>query len=68
MTIDLSERLTRQLESASREHGITPSELAERLIDRALALDELNAQRRRLEPYVNASGFKSEEDIFRAIS
>jgi len=68
MTLVLSERLTKELERASREEGLSPSELAERFIDRALALKELSAQRRRLEPRARNAGFNKDEDFFKAIS
>ncbi len=64
LSIRLDRDLDRLLGKASRQIGISRSEVARDALRRQLRLTQFDAIRRRMMPFAEARGFLTDEDVF----
>jgi predicted transcriptional regulator len=64
LSIRLDRDLDRLLGKASRQIGISRSEIARDALRRQLRLTQFEAIRRRMMPFAEARGFLTDEDVF----
>jgi predicted transcriptional regulator len=68
LTIRLDADLDELLTKASKQAGLTRSELARGALRRQLRINQLDALRKRIMPFAEARGFLTDEDVFDEIS
>ena len=68
MTIQLPDPLQARLEQISRTTGRPVEEVASEMVEKAMSLERLRELRRELRPYAEQAGFRTDEDVFRAVS
>jgi predicted transcriptional regulator len=68
LTIRLDDKLDRELARLARRSGRTKSEVAREALRRQLSIQRLRALRREAMPYAAASGYLTDEDVFRDVS
>jgi predicted transcriptional regulator len=68
LTIRLDADLDELLTKASKQAGLTRSELAREALRRQLRINQLDALRKRIMPFAEARGFLTDEDVFDEIS
>jgi predicted transcriptional regulator len=68
LTIRLDADLDELLTKASKQAGLTRSELAREALRRQLRINQLDALRKRIMPFAEARGFLTDEDVFNEIS
>ena len=68
LTIRLDEKLERELDRACAETGRTRSDLARAALRRQLSLLRFERLRRKVLPFAEASGYLTDEDVFRDVS
>jgi predicted transcriptional regulator len=68
LTIRLDRNLEELLTKASKQAGISRSELAREALRRHLRISQLDALRKRIVPFAEARGFLTDEDVFNEIS
>ena len=67
LTIPLKSKTQHRLESYTKRTHTQPAKLAQDALDRHLALLEFEEMRKLVEPRVKKLGFKTDEDIFKAM-
>jgi len=68
LTIRLDDKLERELARLAKQSGRTKSEVAREVLCRELAIQKFRALRREAMPYAAATGYLTDEDVFRRIS
>lgn len=68
LTIRLDRTLERQLETAAKRSGRSPSDIARDALRRQLAVMQFEEGRRQVMPFAEARGYLTDEDVFRVIS
>lgn len=68
VAISLPEELTAELDTAAREEGTSRSELVRDALRRFLAVRRFRAVREAVTAGAEATGFVSDEDVFKALS
>ena len=68
IAIRLDAALRRQLDRLAKRSGRSRSDIAHDALRRQLALLEFEDARRQVMPFAEATGFLTDEDVFRAIS
>jgi len=68
MTVQLPDELRAALEEIGRRQDRPAEEIAREIIEKALFLERFDQMRAEMQPFAQAAGFLSEEDIFRAVS
>jgi predicted transcriptional regulator len=68
LTIRLDEDLDKLLLKAARESGKNRSEIAREALRRQLRICQFEALRRRIMPFAEARGYRTDEDVFRDVS
>jgi predicted transcriptional regulator len=68
LTIRLDPDLQRQLARLARRTGRSRSELVREALRRQLALTQFDDLRRRIMPFAEARGYRTDDDVFRDIS
>ena len=64
----IKERTQIELEKYAKEQNLTTDEVLNRAIERFLLEERMSVIQRRLQPLINQSGYKTEEDIYNDIS
>jgi len=67
-TIQLDDALGEKLNAISRREQRPVDAIVSELVEKALAVQQLRQLRQELRPYAETAGFKSDEDVFRAVS
>ncbi|MCU0627432.1 MAG: ribbon-helix-helix domain-containing protein [Gemmatimonadaceae bacterium] len=68
LTIRLDAELERQLDALARESGRSRSDLARDALRRQLALADLARARAAVQPFAEAAGYLTDDDVYRDIS
>ena len=68
LTIRLDDKLERQLARLAKQTGRTKSEVAREALRRQLAIHQFRTLRRAAMPYAAATGYLTDEDVFRDVS
>ena len=68
LTIRLDADLESLLVKASKQAGISRSELARQALKRQLRISQFDTLRKRIVPFAEARGFLTDEDVFNEIS
>lgn len=68
LTIRIPDDLRKQLETLSRRQQRPAGELVRESLREYLAREELRRLREKLRPYAEASGFLTDEDVFKVVS
>ena len=68
ITVRVDEELNELLTKAARQSGKSRSEIARNAIRRHLFISRFNCLRRRMMPFAEASGYLTDEDMFRDVS
>lgn len=68
LTIRLDDKLERELARLAKQTGRPKSDLAREALRRQLAIQRFRALRREAMPYAAASGYLTDEDVFRDVS
>lgn len=68
ITIRIEEELERRLDEVARRTGRSRSDLVREALRRQLAVLSFDEVRERIMPFAEASGFLTDEDVFREVS
>ncbi|CAN5858528.1 hypothetical protein BH20GEM1_BH20GEM1_00700 [soil metagenome] len=68
ITIRIEEELERRLDEVARRTGRNRSEVVREALRRQLAVLAFDEVRERVMPFAEASGFLTDEDVFRELS
>jgi hypothetical protein len=68
ITLNLPDKVADDLAAASRDANQSPETFAAELVRRALSVRQLQQAHSKLVKQGEASGFKKDEDVFKAIS
>ena len=68
LTIRLDDKLERELTRLAKQTGRSKSEVAREALRRQLAIQRFRLLRRTAMPYAAASGYLTDEDVFRDVS
>lgn len=68
VTIRIDRELERRLKKASRNSGLSRSEIVREGLRRQLARMSFEGLRERLMPFAEAQGYLTDEDVFRDVS
>ena len=68
LTIRLDDKLEQELARLARQTGRTKSEVARDALKRQLAIQRFRVLRQAALPYAAASGYLTDEDVFRDVS
>jgi len=68
LTIRLNADLNKLLTKAARQSGKNRSEIAREALRRQLSIQQFESLRRRMMPFAEASGYLTDEDVFRDVS
>lgn len=68
LTIRLDPELEKQLERLAERTGRTRSEIVREALRRQLAIAQFEDLRKRMMPFAEASGYLTDEDVFRDVS
>ncbi len=68
LTIQLPDSILASLDELSRQRRCTTEQVVRDMLEKALYLERLRQLRQELRPYARAAGFKTDEDVFKAIS
>ncbi|MHB1688714.1 MAG: ribbon-helix-helix protein, CopG family [Ignavibacteriaceae bacterium] len=66
--VNLPSKLNEELELITAEEGLTKSELVKKAIEDYLFIHKFRTLRKKLTSRAKEQGFKSDEDIFEAVS
>ena len=65
LTITIPDSLERQLIAASKERGVSTSEIAREAIERDMRMEAWRRLREQFRPYLVERGLNTEEDVLR---
>ena len=68
LTIRLDEKLERELARLAKRTGRSKSEVAREALRRQLSIQRFRVLRREAMPYAAATGYLTDEDVFRNVS
>ena len=68
LTIRIPEKLRRQLDKLSREKQRPLSDLVRDSLRRYVAMEQFREIRKKTLPFAKAKGFRTDDDVFRAVS
>ena len=68
LTIRLDDKLERELMRLAKRTGRSKSEVAREALRRQLAIQQFRRLRREIMPYAAATGYLTDEDVFRDVS
>lgn len=68
ITIRIEDELERRLDEVARRTGRSRSDLVREALRRQLAVLSFDEVRERIMPFAEASGFLTDEDVFREVS
>ena len=68
LTIRLDPELERRLNRAAKRSGRSRSEFVRDALRRQLAVSQFEDLRRRIMPFADAQGYRTDEDVFRDVS
>lgn len=68
LTIRLDKELDKLLRKASKQSGLSRSELAREALRRQLRLIQFESLRKKVMPFAEARGYLTDEDVFKDVS
>lgn len=68
VTIQLTDDLKAALDEIGRQKHRPVEEVLRALIENALFLQQMRQLRQELRPYAEAAGFRTDDDVFKAVS
>ena len=68
LTIRLDQELDKLLRKASKQSGLSRSELAREALRRQLRLIQFESLRKKVMPFAEARGYLTDEDVFKDVS